>query len=130
MISWSILHIFLHLTISGWLITCIAHNINLSFTDRIPQPELQKSNSEKQFHSKLLRKETFRKWLCLELCKGSGEVLNKKRKMIGYFVKKKKKIDCTLAVFNFMYMYMISSNDQYSIMQVTKVHLVIIIVSQ
>ena len=100
--------------------------MNLSFTDRIPQPELQTSNSEKQFHSKLLRKE---KWFCLELCKGSGEVLNKKRKMIGYFVKKKK-IDCTLAVFNFMYMYMISSNDQYSIMQVTKVYLVIIIVSQ
>ena len=48
-----------------------------------------------------------------------------KRKMIGYFIKK---IDCTLAVFN--YMYMISSNDQYSIMQVTKVYLVIIIVSQ
>ena len=41
---------------------------------------------------------------------------------------RKKKIDCTLAVFN--YMYMISSNDQYSIMQVTKVYLVIIIVSQ
>ena len=66
--------------ISGWLITCITHNINLSFTDRIPQPELQTSNSKKQFHSKLLRKETFRKWLCLELCKGSGEVLNKKEK--------------------------------------------------
>ena len=57
-------------------------------------------------------------------------MLNKKRKMIGYFVKKKKKIDYTLAVFNFMYMYMISSKDQYSIMQVTKVYLVIIIVSQ
>ena len=59
----------------------------------------------------------------LNLCKGSGEVL--KRKMIEYFIKK---IDCTLVVFN--YMYMISSNDQYSIMQVTKVYLVIIIVSQ
>ena len=49
-VAFATAHMFLHLTRYVWMVNYMhnTHNINLSFTDHIPQPQLQIMNSKKK----------------------------------------------------------------------------------